>query len=298
MGNDIADFGLDTATLAGPLRERLRAMREAGFAQVLLQARDLAADAGGFDAAVAAVRASGLRVSAFEALRDFEGLAGPLHDYKVEIARAMLETCRAVGCRLLVVTSSTAAAQPGGDLDAIARDLRKLALLAVPLGIRIAYKAVAAGRHVNDFIVAWDVVSRADCPNLGLALDACHALGACTPLDSLDEIDPEKLFLVQLSDLLCEAADVAGSGSSGGAALSVFPGEGVLAARLAALALRLDRLGYRGDWGFSVVNDDNLQLPPALVARRGARAAQWLAEDVLRRSAPLPNSMRLRGAAG
>jgi sugar phosphate isomerase/epimerase len=289
MNDNIADFGLDTATLAGPLEQRLRALREAGFSQVLLQARDLAAHGGGFDAAVAAVKASALRVSALQALRDFEGLQGPLHDYKVDIAKAMLESCRAVGCKLLVVTSSTAAAQPGGDLDAMARDLRKLAMLAVPLGVRIAYKAVAAGRHVNDFAIAWDVVSRADCPNLGLGLDACHALGACTPLDTLDEIDPEKLFLVQLADALCEAAPGAG-------VLEVFPGEGVLAARLAELVLRLDRMGYRGDYGFSVHNDDGLQLPAARVAQRARRAAEWLAEDVLRRSVPLPNLMRLRGA--
>ena len=290
MNDNIADFGLDTASLAGPLEHRLHALREAGFSQLLLQARDLAAHAGGFDAAVAAVKASGLRVAALQSLRDFEGLQGPLHDYKVDVARAMLETCRALGCRLLVVTSSTAAAQPGSDVDAMARDLRKLAMLAVPMGVRIAYKAVAAGRHVNDFAIAWDVVSRADCPNLGLGLDACHALAACTPLDTLDDIDPEKLFLVQLADALGEAA--------GGPALEVFPGEGVLAARLAELMVRLDRLGYRGDYGLAAINDDALQLPPARVAQRARRAAEWLAEDVLRRSMPLPNLMRLRGAQG
>lgn len=290
MNDNIADFGLDTATLAGPLEHRLGALREAGFSQVLLQARDLAAHAGGFDAAVAAVKASGLRVAALQSLRDFEGLQGPLHDYKVDVAKAMLETCRALGCRLLVVTSSTAAAQPGGDVDAMARDLRKLAMLAVPMGVRIAYKAVAAGRHVNDFAIAWDVVSRADCPNLGLGLDACHALGACTPLDTLDDIDPEKLFLVQLADALSEAP------AGGGHALEVFPGEGVLSARLAELVVRLDRLGYRGAYGLSACNDDALQLPPARVAQRARRAAEWLAEDVLRRSMPLPNLMRLRGA--
>jgi Sugar phosphate isomerases/epimerases len=289
--NHFDDFALDSAALPGPLQARLRAMREAGFTQLTLQARDLAGDAAGFEAAVEAVKASGLRVSAFQALRDFEGLQGPLHDYKVDIAKAMLESCRAVGCRLLVATSSTAAAQPGGDLDAMARDLRKLAMLAVPLGVRIAYKAVAAGHHVNDFAIAWDVVSRADCPNLGLGLDAGHALAEGTSLETLDDIDPEKLFLVQLSDALCEAP------GAGCEPLSVFPAEGVLAARLAELTLRLDRLGYRGDYGFNVCNEDNLQLPPAVVAQRARRAAEWLSEDVLRRSAPLPNLMKLRGGA-
>ena len=56
---------------------------------------------------------------------------------------------------------------------------------------------------------------------------------------------------------------------------------------------RLDALGYRGDYSFEVFNDDYQQMPPATVAARARRSALWLAEDVLRRSVPLPNAMRL-----
>jgi hypothetical protein len=43
------------------------------------------------------VRASGLRVTGFQVLRDFEGLSGHLHDYKVDIAKSMLEMCAGAG---------------------------------------------------------------------------------------------------------------------------------------------------------------------------------------------------------
>ena len=72
----IRDFGLDTITLAGPLAAKLRAMREGGFSQVMLAARDLVGHPDGWRAAVAEVRASGLRVTGFQVLRDFEGLSG------------------------------------------------------------------------------------------------------------------------------------------------------------------------------------------------------------------------------
>ena len=49
---------------------------------------------------------------------------------------------------------------------------------------------------------------------------------------------------------------------------------------------------------FEVFNDDYSQMPPAAVAQRARRSAVWLGEDVLRRSAPLPNRMRLRPVAG
>jgi hypothetical protein len=45
---------------------------------------------------VGEVQASGLRVTGFQVLRDFEGLSGHLHDYKVDIARSMLEMCAAL----------------------------------------------------------------------------------------------------------------------------------------------------------------------------------------------------------
>ena len=54
----IRDFGLDTITLAGALPGKLQAIREAGFSQVMLSARDLAGHAGGIDDAVACVRSS------------------------------------------------------------------------------------------------------------------------------------------------------------------------------------------------------------------------------------------------
>ena len=68
----------------------------------------------------------------------------------------------------------------------------------------------------------------------------------------------------------------------------VFPGEGVRSEALARLVVALDRLGYRGDYSFEVFNDDHQQLPLPVVAERARRAAVWLAEDLLRRSVPLP----------
>ena len=84
----IRDFGLDTITLAGALPGKLQAIRDAGFAQVMLSARDIAGHAGGVDEAVACVRDSGLRVTGFQVLRDFEGLSGHLHDYRWTWPRA------------------------------------------------------------------------------------------------------------------------------------------------------------------------------------------------------------------
>jgi sugar phosphate isomerase/epimerase len=286
-------FGMDTISLAGPLEAKLEAMAEAGFSQVMLKANDLVGHPGGWKAAVNAVRSSGLRGTGFQVLRDFEGLSGHLHQYKVDIAKTMLEMCAALGCKVLLACSSTSA-HASQDLDAIARDLRKLAMLAVPHGIRIAYEGLSWGRTVNEFTTAWDVVCRADCPNLGVGLDSFHILAAKTDLQALRELDAAKIFLVQLSDFMWQETRTFEERMATARTYRVFPGEGVHNAQIVEMVLQLDALGYRGDYSFEVFNDDYVQMPLPFVAGRARKSALWLAEDVLRRSLPLPNQLRLR----
>src|SRR5207249_1060424 len=177
---NLDNFGMDTITLAGPLEAKLRAIQGAGFTQVMLSAADLVGHPGGEDAAVAAVRASGLRVTGFQVLRDFEGLSG----------------------------------------------------------------------------------------NLGLALDSFHIFANKTRLDALQEIDPAKVFLVQLSDFMWEEIRSPDDRIETARHYRVFPGEGVHSARVAEMVRTLDEMGYRGDYSFEVFNDDYRQLPPPMVAER------------------------------
>jgi sugar phosphate isomerase/epimerase len=289
--NVLDGFGMDTITLAGPLEAKLGAMADAGFSQVMLSARDIVGHPGGVPAAAAALRASGLRATGFQVLRDFEGLSGHLHGYKVDIAKSMLEMCAAMGSEVLLACSSTSR-HATQDLDQIARDLRKLAMLAVPLGIKVAYEGLSWGRTVNEFTTAWDLVCRADCPNLGLGLDSFHIFAAKTPLDSIDLLDASRIFLVQLSDFMWNETPSFEERMATARTFRVFPGEGVHSSDLADLVVRLDRIGYRGDYSFEVFNDDYQQLPLSTVAQRARRSTMWLSEDVLHRPLPLPAWVR------
>jgi sugar phosphate isomerase/epimerase len=280
--NIISGFGMDTISLAGPIEAKLEAMQQAGFSQVMLKANDLVGHPQGLDAAVKAVKASGLRGTGFQVLRDFEGLIGHLHEYKVDIAKSMLEMAAKLDCKVLLACSSVSA-HASQDLDKIAKDLRKLAMLAVPFGIKIAYEGLSWGRTINEFTTSWDVVCR-----------SYHVLAAKTPLVELDFLDPAKIFLVQLADFMWSETKSFEERRDTARTFRVFPGEGVHNDDLVDLVLRLDKLGYSGDYSFEVFNDDYLNLPLPLVAERARKSATWLAEDVLRRSTPLPNAMRLK----
>lgn len=284
-------FGMDTITLGGTLPSKLRAMRDAGFEQVMLMARDLVGHPDGMEAALRALRDSGMRPTGFQVLRDFEGLSGHLHEHKVAVAKAMLQMCAATGAKTLLACSSSLK-HASLDPDHIVADLRKLAMLALPLGIRVAYEALSWGRQVHETEVAYDLICRADCPNLGLGLDSFHWLAAHTPMDLMDELDPERIFLVQLSDFMWQETPSFEERMATARTYRVFPGEGVHTEQVAEMVVRLDRLGYAGDYSFEVFNDDYQQLPLEGVAQRARRSACWLAQEVLQRPMPLPDWTR------
>ena len=285
--NLLDGYGMDTITMAGPLEAKLDAMKSVGFSQVMLMARDLVGHPGGVKAAVKAVQESGLRPTGFQVLRDFEGLSGHLHSYKVDIAKSMLEMCAATGSKVLLACSSTSR-HATEDLDLIAKDLKKLAMMAIPLGIKVAYEGLSWGRTVNEFTTSWDVICRADCPNLGIGLDSFHIFAAKTPLDAIEDIDPDRIFLAQLSDFMWHETPSFEERMDTARTFRVFPREGVHSDQLADLVLRLERIGYRGDYSFEVFNDDYQQLPLEKVTERARKSATWLHQDVLHRSAPLP----------
>ena len=195
---DVDDFGMDTISPAGALENKPKAMREAGFSQVKPRANDLVGHDGRVDAALQAVEASGVRGTGLQVLRDFEGLAGQLHHYPMDITKAKLATAHAVGVALPLACSSTSQ-HASRHPDAIARDLRKPA---VPMGIKVAYEGLSWGRTINELTTACDVNRCADAPSLGLGLDSFHACASQTSLDDLELLDVRKVFLVQLADFM------------------------------------------------------------------------------------------------
>ena len=291
---NIDHFGMDTITLAGPLEAKLRAIRDAGFTQVMLNAGDVVGHPGGEEAAVRAVRDSGLRVTGFQVLRDFEGLSGHLHAYKLDVAKAMLEMCRALGAQrpagLLVDlgardgrpgiahTGSAEAGAPGG---------------AVWHSHRLRGSLLGPARQ--SLTQAWEIVRDADRSNLGICIDSYHVLAHGTDPGVLDAIDPRKVFLVQLSDFLWQETRSPEDRMETARHYRVFPGEGVHSPEVVALVRQLDEMGYRGDYSFEVFNDDYRQLPLPMVAERARRSVKWITGLVSRRSLPARRTIRTVG---
>src|SRR5256885_11131746 len=104
-----------------------------------------------------------------------------------------------LGASLLLVCSNVSPAS-SNDRGRIVDDFRELGERAGARGLRIGFEALAWGRHVADHREAWSIVREVGHPAIGLVLDSFHSLARNIPIDSLREIDPAKVFLVQLAD--------------------------------------------------------------------------------------------------
>ena len=287
-----ADIGIDTASLAGSLESKLAAARAAGFAQVMISASDIVGHPGGTAAGARAVRESGLRVTGLEALRDFEGLDGAAPRVQARRRQGDARRLRPRSARACCWSRRRRRRTRTPSADAIVRDLTKLAVLAVPLGIRIAFKGLSWSRTVKDFAAAGDLVFRANCPNLGIAIDAFDVIAAGVPPDDVEGVDPEQIFLVQLSDYMWQEIRTAEEEEATARHFRVFPGEGAHSEALALLVTRLDAIGYYGDYSFDVYNDDYLQMPPG--DGRGTGASR---RRLARRDGAAPRAARAEHGA-
>lgn len=286
-------FGIDTITFSGSLKAKLDASRAAGFTQVMISAKDLSGHPDGVEAAIAEVKSSGLRVTGFQFLGDYEGLSGPLGEYKLEIAKQMLQMTAAVGAPFLLCCSSSSS-HATGDFDRCVADLRKLAMLAVPLGVKVAYEALSWGVHTNLVSQAWNIVEAVNSPNLGLVVDSFHWLATDAAPDALDAIDPEKLFFVQLSDFMWRSTPTFDERRETARHMRVFPGEGAHSEQLAQLVRTLSAMGYRGDYSYEVFNDDYAKMPLGFVNERAMKSVNWCLERVARQNLPVRRGVRHR----
>ncbi len=144
--------------------------------------------------------------------------------------------------------------------------------------MRIAYEALAWGRHVSEYDHAWRIVETAAHPALGVCLDSFHVLARHTELDAIAEISADKLFFCQLADATDLAIDVRRWSRHH----RCLPGQGTF--DLVDFTSRVLRAGYDGPLSLEVFSDALQHADPDRVAHDARRSLAAL-EDQLRPSA-------------
>ncbi|HYX01579.1 MAG TPA: sugar phosphate isomerase/epimerase, partial [Reyranella sp.] len=173
-----------TVSLSGTLGEKLEAIANARFDQVEIFENDLVTYSGAPADVRKACEELGLGIVTLQPFRDFEGMPPGQRERAFARAERKFDTLQELGCDLLMICSNVSPESLGG-IDRAAADLRELGERAARRGLRIAFEALAWGRHINDYRDAWEAVRRADHPAVGLVLDSFHILARQTDLGAL-----------------------------------------------------------------------------------------------------------------
>ena len=267
--------GIATVSLSGTLEEKIEAIAAAGFSGLEIFEQDFIASARPPAEIARTIRDAGLEILLFQPFRDFEALTGDARTRAFERARAKFETMNALGCDLMLVCSSVHPDSLGG-IDRTAADFAELGDLARAHGIRVGYEALAWGRHIDDHRDAWEVVRRADHPNVGLILDSFHTLGRGIDPESIRAIPGDRIFFVQLADAPAIPMDLLYWSRH----FRNMPGEGDLDVTRFMRAVMAT--GYDGPISLEIFNDQFRAGSPRGIARDGYRSLVALMDDVRR----------------
>ena len=168
-----------------------------------------------------------------------------------------------------------------GGIDRAAADFHELGERAAKQDLRVGYEALAWGRHVNDHRDAWEIVRRAEHPNIGLILDSFHTLARRIDLSSVRSIPSDKIFIVQLADAPLIDMDLLYWSRH----FRNMPGEGDLPVREFMQAVAAT--GYDGYISLEIFNDQFRGGSAKAISVDGKRSLVWLMDQVRRQEPAL-----------
>ncbi|HQZ12288.1 MAG TPA: TIM barrel protein [Devosia sp.] len=269
-----------TVSISGDLRDKLEAIAAAGFDGVEIFENDLLTHYG-TPAEVRRMAADlGLEIMLFQPFRDFEGLPEPLRARAFDRAERKFDLMQQLGCDLVLVCSNVSPLALGG-IDRAAADFRALGERAAARGLRVGYEALAWGRDIFDHRDAWEIVRRADHPNVGLILDSFHTLARRIDPETIRAIPGDRIFFVQLADAPKIDMDMLYWSRH----FRSMPGQGDLP--VADFVRAVMATGYAGPLSLEVFNDQfRGGGSPKAIAIDGRRSLTQLIDEAARSGPP------------
>jgi 4-hydroxyphenylpyruvate dioxygenase len=266
-----------TVCLSGTLNEKLEAIAAARFKGVEIFENDLLSFDGTPAQVGGKIKDLGLAAVTFQPFRDFEGMPEPLRAKAFSRAERKFDLMAELGCDLLMICSNVSPDSLGG-IDRAAADFHELGERAARRGFRVAFEALAWGRHINDYRDAWEVVRRADHPAVGLVLDTFHVLARGTDLNAMRAIPQDRIFLAQVADAPKLNMDYL----SWSRHYRCFPGQGEF--DIAAFMDALQATGFDGLVSLEIFNDTFRAGSARHVAIDGQRSLLVMLDELRQRS--------------
>ena len=153
----------------------------------------------------------------------------------------LCKLAQALGCDKIVVVPSPRPEGTGWEeiKDESVRVLRELSEMAAPYDVQLAFEFLGfpwcSVRTLNQ---CWEIVTETNRSNVGLVIDTCHFFAGGSELGTIEEIDPQKIFIFHINDVEERPLDTIED------AHRLLPGEGVIP--LNDILVRLKQIGFDG----------------------------------------------------
>jgi 4-hydroxyphenylpyruvate dioxygenase len=262
-----------TVCLSGNLEDKLTAAQAAGFDGIEVFEPDLIASPWSPAEIGARCADLGLSIDLYQPFRDLDSTDPDRFARNLRRAERKFDVMATLGADTVLVCSSVAP-DAMDDLDRLAGQLATAAARAADRGLRIAYEALAWGRHVWTWDRSWEAVRRGDHPALGLCLDSFHVLSRGGDPAGFRDVPGEKLFFLQLADAPRLQMDVLQWSRHH----RLFPGQGAF--DLPGFLAHVLDAGYAGPLSLEVFNDVFRQADPGRTAVDAMRSLLWLEEQL------------------
>jgi 4-hydroxyphenylpyruvate dioxygenase len=264
-------WSIATVCMGGALEGKLAAAAKAGFRAVEIFENDLTFFSGKARDARQMATDLGLEIVALQPMRDFEAMPEPIRTRNFERAARKFDLMHELGARLLCLCSNVSE-DAINDQARAAEDLAELADRARQHGFNIGFEALAWGRHVRDWTVAWELVRAADRPNLGIVLDSFHAFVRANAIEPMSTISADHIALVQVAD----APQIQMDPLSLSRHYRCYPGQGDYS--IVDYLDAITRAGYRGPVSLEIFNDQFRGASANAIALDGMRSLHALGE--------------------
>lgn len=258
---------VNTVLLGGTPQDKISAACAAGFSHIEVWQQDVQDHVDGPDDLNRRLRVSGLGITDYQVLRDFDGASDELRKKKRAEALAMLDVAVRIGADTVLTTASSDTACIAERID---EDLYWLSQEAAARRLRIAYEGLAWSAINFKLASAWRTVERVNEPNLGIVVDPFHLFVRGGDVNEMNGIPMERIFLVQLSDSHLGVCDDLPLIIDTARHHRVLPGQGWFPIHTILDRLKMEK--YGGPIGIEVFNDEMKSRDPREVAQEARTA--------------------------
>ncbi|WP_313286337.1 sugar phosphate isomerase/epimerase and 4-hydroxyphenylpyruvate domain-containing protein [Corynebacterium vitaeruminis] len=265
-----------TVCLSGTLAEKLRAAADAGFDGVEIFEQDLVVSPHTPEQIRQRAADLGLSLDLYQPFRDLLSVEEEQFQDNLRRLETKFQLMNRLGIEQILVCSNVDTACV--DDDAVRIDqLRRAGELGRKYGCTLSYEALAWGKYVDTYRHSYEIVEAVDLPNVGVCLDSFHILSRGDDPSFIAEMDPSKIFFLQLADAPRMDMGIL----SWSRHHRVFPGEGDL--DLVGFMENVARSGYAGPVSLEIFNDSFREAQVDRTAVDGLRSLIWLAEKAAQR---------------